>query len=86
MFTDGFERGEGYVFTEADWNITASEKKFPYFYSKRRAEEVSVLLVTSQRELRSEVQQGCQCFRSAVLDVDCTGQQHGLLQQPYAAC
>eukprot|EP00878_Enallax_costatus_P000323 GHUV01000397.1.p1 GENE.GHUV01000397.1~~GHUV01000397.1.p1 ORF type:complete len:390 (+),score=54.30 GHUV01000397.1:315-1484(+) len=39
VFTDGFERGEGHVFTEADWNISASEKKFPYFYSKRRAEE-----------------------------------------------
>ncbi len=41
VFTDGTERGEGHVFTEADWNITATPVKFPYFYSKKMAELVS---------------------------------------------
>jgi hypothetical protein len=41
VFTDGTERGPGYVFTEADWNVTATPQKFPYFYSKKMAELVS---------------------------------------------
>jgi nucleoside-diphosphate-sugar epimerase len=41
VFTDGTERGKGHVFTEADWNITATPTKFPYFYSKKMAELVS---------------------------------------------
>jgi nucleoside-diphosphate-sugar epimerase len=40
VFTDGFERGEGHVFTEADWNVSATPTKFPYFYSKKLAEQV----------------------------------------------
>jgi len=38
VFTDGTERGKDYVFTEADWNLTATTSKFPYFYSKKMAE------------------------------------------------
>lgn len=41
VFTDGTERGKDYVFTEADWNLTASISKYPYFYSKKMAELVS---------------------------------------------
>ena len=41
VFTDGTERGEGHVFTEADWNVIATPVKFPYFYSKKMAELVS---------------------------------------------
>lgn len=41
VFTDGTERGRDYVFTEADWNMTATPQKFPYFYSKKMAELVS---------------------------------------------
>jgi nucleoside-diphosphate-sugar epimerase len=40
VFTDGFERGEGHCFTEADWNVSATPTKFPYFYSKKLAEQV----------------------------------------------
>jgi nucleoside-diphosphate-sugar epimerase len=40
VFTDAFERGEGHVFTEADWNVSATPTKFPYFYSKKLAEQV----------------------------------------------
>ncbi|KAF8072453.1 PPD1 [Scenedesmus sp. PABB004] len=39
VFTDAFERGEGHVFTEADWNVSASATKFPYFHSKKLAEQ-----------------------------------------------
>lgn len=42
VFTDAFERGKGHVFTEADWNISATPKKFPYFYSKALAEQVNL--------------------------------------------
>eukprot|EP00878_Enallax_costatus_P014080 GHUV01014725.1.p1 GENE.GHUV01014725.1~~GHUV01014725.1.p1 ORF type:complete len:318 (+),score=65.24 GHUV01014725.1:1030-1983(+) len=39
VWGDPHERGKGRVFTEADWNITAHPKKFPYFYAKTKAEE-----------------------------------------------
>uniref|UniRef100_A0A383W1Q2 NAD-dependent epimerase/dehydratase domain-containing protein n=1 Tax=Tetradesmus obliquus TaxID=3088 RepID=A0A383W1Q2_TETOB len=39
VFTDAFERGEGHVFSEADWNVSATPTKFPYFYSKKLAEQ-----------------------------------------------
>lgn len=39
VFTDPHERGKDHVFTEADWNITARPNKFPYFYSKVKAEQ-----------------------------------------------
>lgn len=41
VFTDGTEQGKGHVFTEADWNTTATPTYFPYFYSKKMAELVS---------------------------------------------
>jgi hypothetical protein len=34
VFTSPWERGKGHVFTEADWNLTASDHAFPYHYSK----------------------------------------------------
>lgn len=39
VWGDPHERGKGHVFTEADWNITAHPQRFPYFYSKTKAEE-----------------------------------------------
>jgi nucleoside-diphosphate-sugar epimerase len=39
VWGDPNERGKGHVFTEADWNITATPKQFPYFYSKTKAEQ-----------------------------------------------
>eukprot|EP00882_Tetradesmus_deserticola_P005177 GHRQ01005453.1.p1 GENE.GHRQ01005453.1~~GHRQ01005453.1.p1 ORF type:complete len:388 (+),score=95.73 GHRQ01005453.1:561-1724(+) len=39
VFTDAYERGKGHVFSEADWNVSATPTKFPYFYSKKRAEQ-----------------------------------------------
>lgn len=39
VWGDPHERGKGHVFTEEDWNITAHPKRFPYFYSKTKAEE-----------------------------------------------
>lgn len=49
VFTDGTERGTGHVFTEADWNITATPTKFPYFYSKKMAELVSTAMQQQQQ-------------------------------------
>lgn len=49
VFTDGTERGEGHVFTEADWNLTATPTLFPYFYSKMMAELVSCARQSSSR-------------------------------------
>jgi nucleoside-diphosphate-sugar epimerase len=57
VFTDGFERGEGHVFTEADWNVSATPTKFPYFYSKKLAEQV--------RLARQHLQDSC-CVHDAV--------------------
>lgn len=55
VFTDAFERGEGHVFTEKDWNISATPTKFPYFYSKRLAEQVSSwYLLLQQSRTRAE--------------------------------
>jgi hypothetical protein len=42
VFTDPGERGPGHKFSEADWNCSASLTRFPYFYSKTRAEQVCV--------------------------------------------
>eukprot|EP00879_Flechtneria_rotunda_P006549 GHRR01006882.1.p1 GENE.GHRR01006882.1~~GHRR01006882.1.p1 ORF type:complete len:281 (+),score=71.49 GHRR01006882.1:761-1603(+) len=39
VWGDPHERGKGHVFTENDWNITATPKSSPYFYSKSKAEE-----------------------------------------------
>jgi nucleoside-diphosphate-sugar epimerase len=39
VWGDPHERGRGHTFTEADWNITATPKEFPYFYSKTAAEK-----------------------------------------------
>jgi len=39
VWGDPNERGKGHVFTEDDWNITATPKQFPYFYSKTKAEQ-----------------------------------------------
>lgn len=41
VFTDAYERGRGHVFTEDDWNVSATRTKFPYFYSKKMAEQVN---------------------------------------------
>lgn len=50
IFTDGTERGRGHVFTEHDWNIIATPTKFPYFYSKKMAELVSLCRIGVSRE------------------------------------
>ncbi|WIA10241.1 hypothetical protein OEZ85_010441 [Tetradesmus obliquus] len=39
VWGDPHERGRGHVFSEADWNITATPTAFPYFYSKTAAEK-----------------------------------------------
>lgn len=45
VFTDATERGQGHVFTEQDWNLSATPFKFPYFYSKKMAEQVRAVVV-----------------------------------------
>ncbi|GMH42635.1 hypothetical protein BSKO_10554 [Bryopsis sp. KO-2023] len=45
---DAEERGRDHVFTENDWNLTASEEVLPYFYSKRLAEEKAIELCKDQ--------------------------------------
>lgn len=42
VFTDATERGQGHVFSEEDWNLSASVTRFPYFYSKKLAELVGI--------------------------------------------
>ncbi len=32
VYGNPHERGKGHVFTEEDWNCTASETVLPYFY------------------------------------------------------
>lgn len=39
VWSDPYERGRDHVFTENDWNITATAQTFPYFYSKTKAEQ-----------------------------------------------
>ncbi|KAI8471770.1 MAG: heme peroxidase-related protein [Monoraphidium minutum] len=39
VWGDPDERGKGHVFTEDDWNRIAHPKRYPYFYSKMKAEE-----------------------------------------------
>lgn len=39
VWGDPDERGKGHVFTEDDWNKVAHPKRYPYFYSKLRAEQ-----------------------------------------------
>jgi nucleoside-diphosphate-sugar epimerase len=36
---DPHEQGKHHTFTEADWNVTAAPQRFPYFYSKKMAEQ-----------------------------------------------
>jgi nucleoside-diphosphate-sugar epimerase len=38
VWSDPTERGRGHVFTEDDWNATASASTYPYFYAKTQAE------------------------------------------------
>jgi dihydroflavonol-4-reductase len=79
VFTDAFERGEGHVFTEADWNVSATPTKFPYFYSKKLAEQVRLagerLQETQLRQpgvLQSAAAGGsCKC-RSSDVSPACT--------------
>ncbi|KAG2502117.1 hypothetical protein HYH03_000609 [Edaphochlamys debaryana] len=42
------ERGQGHVYTEEDWNPTASETTLPYYYSKKLAEEKAWEMATAQ--------------------------------------
>jgi hypothetical protein len=44
VFTDATERGQDHVFTEADWNCSCSTTRFPYFQSKKQAEQVCSVL------------------------------------------
>jgi hypothetical protein len=39
LTADPHERGKGHVFTEADFNVSATPTRFTYFYSKMRAEQ-----------------------------------------------
>lgn len=39
VWTDPYERGRQHVFTEDDWNTSATAASFPYFYSKTKAEQ-----------------------------------------------
>ena len=36
---DHAERGTGYVYTEADWNLRAHQEYLPYHFSKKLAED-----------------------------------------------
>ena len=52
------ERGKSYVYTEADWNISASESHNPYSHSKREAEKLAW-------EMAHKVSDGCTVSGSA---------------------
>ncbi|KAF8069457.1 CCR1 [Scenedesmus sp. PABB004] len=39
VWGDPHERGRGHVFSEDDWNATATPTAYPYFYAKTRAEQ-----------------------------------------------
>eukprot|EP00884_Botryococcus_braunii_P020637 jgi/Botrbrau1/7257/Bobra.0021s0038.2 len=47
---DNWERGEGHVFTEADWNISATDTYLPYHRSKVLAEKKAFELEGQQRQ------------------------------------
>jgi dihydroflavonol-4-reductase len=66
VFTDATERGKGHVFTEQDWNISATPSRFPYFYSKKMAEQVRAdVVLHNLRQDRSTHHQAGNCVLPA---------------------